>query len=80
MLDRRLKGRTWLAGDDYSIADIAAFTWAAPYDLFEMNLDAFPDVERWLNAVLDRTATRRVYEISKGHNPNVVVPALPRAA
>jgi GST-like protein len=80
VLDRRLKGRTWLAGDDYSIADIAAFTWAAPYDLFEMNLDAFPDVERWLNAVWDRPATRRAYEISKGYNPNVVALALPRAA
>ena len=45
-----------------------------------MNLDAFPDVERWLNAVWDRPATRRAYEISTGYNPNVVVPALPRAA
>ena len=80
VLDRRLKGRTWLAGDDYSIADIAAFTWAAPYNLFDMNLDEFPDVERWLNAVWDRPATKKAYEISKGFNPNTIVPALPRAA
>ena len=80
VLDRRLKGRTWLAGDDYSIADIAAFTWAAPYNLFEMNLDEFPEVERWLNAVWARRATKIAYEISVAHNPDAPVPALPRAA
>jgi GST-like protein len=78
VLDRRLKGRTWLAGDDYSIADIAAFTWAAPYNLFDMNLDDFPDVERWLNAVWDRPATKKAYEISKSYNPNSIIPLLPR--
>jgi len=80
VLDRRLSGRNWLAGDDYSIADITAFSWAAPYDLFDMNLAEFPDVERWLNAVWDRPATKTAYEISKRYNPNAVVPVLPRAA
>jgi GST-like protein len=80
VLNRRLQGREWLAGDAYSIADIAAFTWAAPYNLFDQNLDDFPEVERWLNAVWDRQASKKAYEISKGYNPNTIVPVLPRAA
>jgi GST-like protein len=80
VLDKRLAGRKWLAGDDYSIADIAAFTWAAPYNLFDMNLDEFPNAERWLNAIWSRPSTQKAYELSKGYNPNSIIPQLPRSA
>jgi GST-like protein len=78
VLNKRLKRRDWLAGDAYSIADIAAFTWAAPYNLFDQNLDDYPDLERWLDTIWSRPATKRAYEISKAYNPNTIVPLLPR--
>ena len=57
-----------------SVADIAAYTWAAPYNLFEMNLDEFPHVERWLEAVASRPATERAYAIAKEMNPQAPQP------
>jgi GST-like protein len=59
VLDMRLEGREFIAGDAYSIADIAAYSWAAPYSLFGMDLDLFPNVERWLEAIASRPATER---------------------
>jgi GST-like protein len=74
VLDKRLQGRDWLAGDDYSIADIAAYGWAAPYSLFGIDLDAFPNVERWLETIASRQATERAYAIAKDMNPNAPQP------
>lgn len=74
VLNKRLEGRDWLAGDAYSIADIAAYGWAAPYNLFGLDLDAFPNVERWLETIASRPATERAYAIAKDMNPNAPQP------
>jgi GSH-dependent disulfide-bond oxidoreductase len=74
VLDKRLEGREWLAGDAYSIADIAAYGWAAPYNLFGLDLDEYPEVERWLEAIASRPATERAYAIAKEMNPQAPQP------
>jgi GST-like protein len=74
VLDKRLKNREWLAGDAYSIADIAAYSWAAPYNLFGLKLDEYPELERWLEAVASRPATERAYAIAKDLNPQAPQP------
>jgi len=74
VLDKRLRGREWLAGDVYSVADIATYSWAAPYDLFNLNLDAYPEVDRWLEAIAARPATERAYAIAKNLNPQAPQP------
>lgn len=74
VLERRLAGRDYLAGGEYSIADIAAYTWSAPYHLFDQNLDDFPNAERWLESIASRPATQRAYDIAKQMNPNAPQP------
>lgn len=74
VLNLRLEGKTWLAGGSYSIADIAAYAWAAPYNLFGLDLDVYPNVERWLEAIASRPATERAYAIAKEMNPNAPQP------
>jgi GST-like protein len=74
VLDARLEGRDFVAGDAYSIADIAAYSWSAPYHLFEMDLDLYPNVERWLEAIASRPATQRAYAIAKDMNPDAPQP------
>jgi GST-like protein len=69
VLNKRLADREYLAGSTYSIADIAAYTWTALYNLFELNLDEFPHVERWLEVIASRPATERAYAIAKEMNP-----------
>lgn len=64
VLDRRLGESEWLAGPDYSIADIATGGWVRNlregYDAAaETDLDSFGNVARWLAAFLDRPAVQR---------------------
>jgi GST-like protein len=74
VLNKRLEGREWLAGDVYSVADIAAYSWAAPYNLFGVELDRYPELERWLEAIASRPATERAYAIAKDLNPQAPQP------
>jgi GST-like protein len=74
VLNTQLEGKEWLAGGAYSIADIAAYSWAAPYSLFGLNLDEYPAVERWLEAIASRPATERAYAIAKEMNPQAPQP------
>ena len=60
VLDRRLDGRDFVAGD-YSIADMAAYPWIVPHQRQGQDLDLFPNVKRWFNAINLRPATLRAY-------------------
>jgi GST-like protein len=61
VLDRRLAGREFVAGD-YSIADIACYPWIVPHAGHGQALEAFPELARWFHAVGRRPAVRRTYE------------------
>lgn len=68
VLEQRLSGRTWLMGDDYSIADIAIFPWIRNligfYEAGELvGAQDFPQVLRALAAFLARPAVQRGLEI-----------------
>ena len=65
VMDRRLADRAFLAGDDYSIADMAAYPWVVPYERQGQNLADFPGLERWFRAIEARTATIRAYELGQ---------------
>ncbi|KAI8928701.1 glutathione S-transferase [Entophlyctis helioformis] len=59
VLERQLSdGREYLVGD-YSIADIACFSWAAFYDYPGLSLETCPHVEKWLHRIGARPAVRR---------------------
>lgn len=66
VLDRRLSGRAFIAGDAYSIADMACYPWIVPHERQGQNLDDFPDLKRWFTAIAERPATIRAYEKGKG--------------
>src|SRR5262245_655176 len=65
VLDHRLAGRAFVAGGDYSIADIAAYPWIVPHKRQAQNLDDFPNVKRWFETIRARPATIRAYEKGK---------------
>ena len=64
VLDRRLAGRTFLAGD-YSIADIAAYPWIVPHERQKQKLSEFPELTRWFESIRARPAVVRAYEKGK---------------
>lgn len=65
VLDKRLAGRTFIAGDEYTIADMAAYPWILPHERQQQNLADFPNLERWFKAIAARPATQRAYEAGK---------------
>lgn len=68
VLDRRLADRDFIAGPDYSIADMACYTWIVPHALQRQNLDDFPNLKRWFEAIQQRPATQRAYALAENIN------------
>jgi GST-like protein len=61
VMDRRLAPHPYLAGSDYSIADIAAYPWIVPWQMQSQDLAQFPALKRWFDGVAARPATVRAY-------------------
>ena len=64
VLDKRLEGRNWIMGDDYSIADIATFGWVRNLDGFYeagelVGFDSYLNVNRVLASFVARPAVAR---------------------
>ena len=58
VLNERLKENDYLA-DDYSIADIATYPWVARYEWHKTDLNDFPAVKRWFDAISARPAVKK---------------------
>lgn len=65
VIEARLARVQWLGGDEYSIADIATYPWAAKYHNYkgiELALADFPQLSRWIAAIDARPAYRRIHD------------------
>ena len=63
VLEKRLEGRKWIMGDDYTIADIATFPWVRgtkiSYEASEvLGYDQLPNVNAWLERAIKRPASQ----------------------
>ena len=67
VMDIRLADHEFLAGD-YSIADMASYPWVVPWKRQQQNLDDFPHLRRWFDAIRARPATVRAYEVARTIN------------
>ncbi len=59
VLDKRLAEAEFLAGEEYSMADIATFPWAARHAWHGIELADFPQVKRWYDQLAARPAVER---------------------
>jgi glutathione S-transferase len=59
VLERQLGRHAYLAGDDYSIADIAMWPWVGAYGWAGVSEEGLPRLARWLALVGDRPAVQR---------------------
>jgi GSH-dependent disulfide-bond oxidoreductase len=64
VMDKRLADREFLAGA-YSIADMAAYPWVVPWKNQGQDLDAFPHLHRWFEAMRARPAVARGLDVGK---------------
>jgi GST-like protein len=68
VLDKRLAGRAFIVGKEYTIADMAAYPWIIP-ERQGQDLADFPNLARWHAAIKARPATARAYARAKEINP-----------
>lgn len=74
VLDKQLQGKAFVAGDDYSIADMAIYPWINPYDAAPLDLQPYAEVRRWQAAIAARPATQRAYALKQQVNPDAGQP------
>ena len=72
VLDNRLADREYMAGP-YSIADMASYPWIVPWKRQHQDIETFPNLKRWFEAIRARPAVVKAYEISKSVNTQRVV-------
>ena len=63
VLDKRLAETRCLAGDDYSIADIATWPWISRFEWQQIDMNEFRNVGRWYEEVAQRPAVQRGYDV-----------------
>lgn len=69
VLDRRLADRDFVAGSEYSIADMAIYPWTVSHQWQGQRLEDFPNLQRWFNRIKERPATVKAYALVDKINP-----------
>ncbi|KAK4940672.1 hypothetical protein LTR10_019302 [Elasticomyces elasticus] len=59
VLEIRLSKADWLAGDKYTIADMASWPWVKGAGSVEIDLSEYPGVEKWIKRIAERPATEK---------------------
>ena len=72
VLDKRLEKNAYLAGKEFSIADIATWPWIARFEWQGVSLGEYSNVLRWYRDIAERPAVQRGYQVP---NPaDIVIP------
>lgn len=79
VLNNRLYDRRYLAGDDYTIADIISYPWTVNWQGQDQDLAEFPYFKRWFDEVSERPGVQRGLAVGKDF-ANDSVPASPEEA
>jgi GSH-dependent disulfide-bond oxidoreductase len=61
VLNKRLADRRFVAGEAYSIADMASYPWIVPHERHKQVIGDFPHLKRWFDEIGARPATVKAY-------------------
>lgn len=64
VLNTQLTKNAYIAGDTYSIADIATYPWIVAHERQRIDLAQFPAVRNWFERVKARPATQKAYALA----------------
>jgi GST-like protein len=70
VLERQLGRHTYLAGDDFTIADIATWPWVGAYGWAGVSDEGLPHLARWLALVGERPAVQRGRNLPPSAGPD----------
>ncbi|WP_136066641.1 glutathione binding-like protein [Modicisalibacter radicis] len=69
VLDKRLDDHDYVAGDAYTIADMAIWPWIKPYAKQGQEIEDFPNLQRWFERIAQRDGIKRAYARAEEINP-----------
>ncbi|ELR65564.1 Glutathione S-transferase [Photobacterium marinum] len=59
VMDTQLAHSAYLAGDEYTIADIATWPWVRIYEWSGIDIEGLPHLQRWINEIAERPACKK---------------------
>ncbi|MGC6386279.1 GSH-dependent disulfide bond oxidoreductase [Ewingella sp. S1.OA.A_B6] len=65
VLNTQLEKNAYIAGENYSIADIATYPWVVSHERQRIDLADFPAVRNWFERIKNRPATEKAYAIAE---------------
>lgn len=65
VLNRQLEKNAYIAGENYSIADMATYPWVAAHERQRIDLAGYPAVRNWFERVKSRPATQKAYSLAQ---------------
>lgn len=65
VMDRRLGEAEWFAAGEYTIADIAIFPWLVPHERQGQDMNDFPNLKRWFDAMHERPAVKKALAVGE---------------
>jgi GST-like protein len=79
VLERRLSQSPYLAGEQYTIADVATWPWIRAWKVQGVDLNSYPNVARWLREIDERPAVIREREVLSDRKKSRPLDATARA-
>ncbi len=70
VLDKRLSSVEYLAGNEYTIADIATHPWVQGFERRNVDANDYPNVKRWVELIHKRSAVKRGNEVLAEDRPS----------
>lgn len=80
VLERRLLEASYLAGDVYSVADMATWPWVRAVRAIQIDLAPYPAIRRWYDGIDERPGVKRGTEITNERNLASLRPELTEEA
>ena len=68
ILDERLENNNYLAGENYSIADIATWPWIARHRWHDIGLKEYTNLRNWYQILAERPAVIKGYKFMDGNS------------
>jgi len=66
VLESRLSSHDWLAGEKFTIADIACYSWVRNSDFLDISLNEFPGVAKWHVRISARETVKKAVTLPHG--------------
>ena len=63
VMNTQMRDNRYLAGEDYTVADIATFPWVDRFRRHQVDLAEFPNVKRWHEELWERPAVKKGMEV-----------------